>query len=93
MTCCIPEYYFASRVISLWLTINFASALRVKKLIIDEPPSNRDAFIAIFGKHNFLYAKERLLNNKVDLDKLYEEQIHKPLAFTNYLKAIRLLIK
>lgn len=90
--CSTPEYYFASRVISLWLTLNFISILRMKKLIIDEPPTNRESLLSIFGKNNFLYAKEVLLKNAVDLDTLYEEQIHHTLAITNYLKAIRLLI-
>ena len=90
---CVPEYYFASRAVSLWLTIHFMSGLRKgKNRIINYSIPNMEAFLTILGRNNLQYSRETLLKNAVNLDQRYKDTVHRQWFGKNYIKAIRSIL-
>lgn len=91
--CCKPENYLSARVISLWLTLQFDSAMRSKNIQIQFDVPNIKLLVDIFGTNNYWYAKNELLKDMpdVDLDAEYEKRIRNNSIIKSYYNAVKLI--
>lgn len=86
-----PENYLSSRMISLWLTVNFTTAMIKNRIKVKYPELDQAFLLEIFGKNNVMYANDCLLPSDVDLDSLYKEYIQAYSASYLYIKAMKII--
>lgn len=88
---CPAEEYTATRLISLWLTLNFFESMIAKGVKTTFKGRNYEFFIDIFGKNNLEYAQKSLFKSDVDLESLYKEHIQSKTQTSLYLKAFKII--